>query len=112
MEFDYIIDKINNAEIVSKPWPYATMNDFLKPEHLELLKNDWHSIDWAEHEDKKKEYVRSHEEPNWVRDYFSSQNQFLFSKILEMKKILMIIRFQILKLVKLHLNVFFVLTKI
>lgn len=74
MEFDYIIDNINKSEVKQQPWPYINTENFLKPEHLQLLIDDWHSIDWQEHEVKKEEYVRSWEEPNWVRDYFSAEH--------------------------------------
>lgn len=73
MEFDYIINNIKSAEVKTHPWRYINVDNFLKPEHLELLKDDWHSIDWKEHEVKKQKYERSWEEPNWVRDYYSKE---------------------------------------
>jgi hypothetical protein len=87
MEFDYIIDKINSAQVIKSPWPYTSVDNFLKPEHLQLLKDDWHSIDWKEHEQKKQEYIRSHEEPNWVRDYFSTQQSKQLTEFLSSKDV-------------------------
>ena len=74
MEFNYIIDNIHNAEVKHTPWPYINTENFLKTEHLQLLIDDWHSINWQKHKVKKEEYVRSWEEPNWVRDYFSKES--------------------------------------
>jgi len=74
VQFDYILDNIAKAELNLKPWPYITVENFLKEEHLQLLIDDWHSIDWLEHEDKKEEYIRNWEEPNWVRDYYSEEH--------------------------------------
>lgn len=87
MEFDYIINKINSAQVIKSPWPYTSVDNFLKPEHLQLLKDDWHSIDWKEHEQKKQEYIRSHEEPNWVRDYFSTQQSKQLTEFLSSKDV-------------------------
>jgi len=87
MEFDYIIDNIKSAEVKTHPWRYINVDNFLKPEHLKLLIDDWHSIDWQEHEVKKEEYVRSWEEPNWVRDYFSAEHSKKLKEFLSSEKV-------------------------
>ena len=87
MEFDYIIDNIDKSEVKQQPWPYINTENFLKPEHLQLLIDDWHSIDWQEHEVKKEEYVRSWEEPNWVRDYYSKESSKLLKNFLSSEEV-------------------------
>lgn len=87
MEFDYIVDNIKNADVKNEPWPYINTNNFLKLEHLQLLIEDWHSINWQEHEVKKQDYVRSWEEPNWVRDYFSKESSYELKNFLSSKKV-------------------------
>lgn len=87
MEFDYIIDKIDEAVVKTQPWPYLTIDEFLKPEHLQMLIDDWHSIDWNEHTEKKEEYDRSWEEPNWVRDYFAKDKSNDLRNFLSTKKV-------------------------
>lgn len=87
MEFDYIIDKIDEAVVKTEPWPYIHLFDFLKPEHLQLLIDDWHSIDWDEHTEKKEEYDRSWEEPNWVRDYFSKESSIELKNFLSSQRV-------------------------
>lgn len=87
MEFDYIIDNIKNAQLHTDPWPFVNTQNFLKLEHLQLLIDDWHSIDWHEHEEKKEEYVRSWEEPNWVRDYYSAEHSKDLKNFLSSKQV-------------------------
>lgn len=87
MEFDYIIDNIRKARVFTVPWPYINTDNFLKLEHLQLLIDDWHSIDWKLHEEKKEEYIRSWEEPNWVRDYFSAEHSKDLKNFLSSKEV-------------------------
>jgi len=39
-EFNYIIEKIRNAPIIHKPFPHLEIENFLKPEHLEIVLSD------------------------------------------------------------------------
>ena len=39
-EFDYIIDKINNAEFINEPFPHIEIKNFLSKEHFNLIKQD------------------------------------------------------------------------
>jgi len=87
MQFDYIQEKIKNAVVNHKPWPYITIKNFLSEEHLQLLVNDWHSIDWKQHEIEKLELERNWEQPNWVREFYSKQESKLLIEYLSTKEI-------------------------
>ena len=40
MEFNYIIEKIKNAEIIRHPFPHLDITNFLSKEHLQLIINE------------------------------------------------------------------------
>jgi hypothetical protein len=40
MEFEYIIEKIKNAEIIQTPFPHLDIKNFLSNEHLQLIINE------------------------------------------------------------------------
>ena len=40
MEFNYIIEKIKNAEIIEQPFPHLDIKNFLSKEHLQLIITD------------------------------------------------------------------------
>ena len=40
MEFNYIIEKIKNAEIIHYPFPHLDIKNFLSKKHLQLIINE------------------------------------------------------------------------
>ena len=39
-EFHYLLEKIENAHIINKPFPYIYIPDFFSDEHLSIILND------------------------------------------------------------------------
>ena len=61
MEFNYIIEKIKNAEIINDPFPHLDINNFLSEEHLQLIidEKQIHFEEKATHDEIYKELVEN-----------------------------------------------------